>query len=204
VPLISGQLEPGQKLTSRKLAKELGTSDMPVRSALTRLQALRALRSLPNGSAEVPEMTRQAFSQLMDARTVVEGGATARAAKQINGNNMRVIRRLSTELTQAAEAGDIGGYLAANYNFKFAIYRHCNNEAMIFLIETLWMQVGPFLRRFGEGFEGNLAGILEIDYHEDTLHALDAGDAERAAKAIVNDIEAGADFLLDKARFADG
>ncbi|RWX57881.1 GntR family transcriptional regulator, partial [Mesorhizobium sp. M2A.F.Ca.ET.039.01.1.1] len=27
--LMSGQLQPGQKLTSRKLAKELGTSDMP-------------------------------------------------------------------------------------------------------------------------------------------------------------------------------
>ncbi|RUW66422.1 GntR family transcriptional regulator, partial [Mesorhizobium sp. M2A.F.Ca.ET.067.02.1.1] len=37
--LMSGQLQPGQKLTSRKLAKELGTSDMPVRSAFTRLQA---------------------------------------------------------------------------------------------------------------------------------------------------------------------
>ncbi|MFB9983646.1 GntR family transcriptional regulator [Mesorhizobium kowhaii] len=41
--LMSGQFLPGQKLTSRKLAKELGTSDMPVRSAFMRLQALRAL-----------------------------------------------------------------------------------------------------------------------------------------------------------------
>jgi DNA-binding GntR family transcriptional regulator len=52
--LMSGQLQPGQKLTSRKLAKELGTSDMPVRSAFTRLQALRALSPMPNGSVEVP------------------------------------------------------------------------------------------------------------------------------------------------------
>lgn len=201
--LISGKFEPGQKLTSRKLARELGTSDMPVRSALLRLQALRALRQLPSGIAEVPLMTRDTFRQLMDARTVVEGGATLRAAARVNGNNMRAIRRLAGELDAAAEAGDIGAYLSANYNFKFAIYRHCDNDAMIFLIETLWMQVGPFLRRFAEGFDGQLSGILAIDYHDDALAALETGDGPAAAAAIVRDIEAGAIYLLENARFAD-
>lgn len=199
--LISGQFEPGQKLTSRKLAKELGTSDMPVRSALLRLQALHALNALPNGSLEVPVMTVEAFSQLMDARTLLEGGATARATGLLNGNNLRMVRRLSTELTEAARAGEIGRYLAANYDFKFSIYRHCGNDALLFLIETLWMQVGPFLRRFAEGFDGDLAGILAIDYHEDALAALEAGDAAAASAAIIRDIQAGATYLLANARF---
>lgn len=201
--LISGQFEPGQKLTSRKLAKELGTSDMPVRSALLRLQALQALKLLPNGSLEVPVMTVDAFNQLTDARTLVEGGATARATVLLNGNYLRVIRRLSAELTEAARAGEIGRYLAANYDFKFSIYRHCGNDALIFLIETLWMQVGPFLRRFAGGFDGNLSGILAIDYHEEALAALEAGDPAAASAAIVKDIQAGADYLLANARFGD-
>lgn len=201
--LISGQFEPGQKLTSRKLAKELGTSDMPVRSALLRLQALHALNALPNGSLEVPVMTVEAFSQLTDARKLLEGGATARASALLNGNNLRTVRRLSNELTEAARKGDIGQYLAANYDFKFSIYRHCGNEALIFLIETLWMQVGPFLRRFAEGFDGDLSGILAIDYHEDALAALEAGNADAASAAIVKDIEAGAVYLLANARFGD-
>ncbi|WP_312359993.1 GntR family transcriptional regulator [Ensifer sp.] len=201
--LISGQFEPGQKLTSRKLAKELGTSDMPVRSALLRLQALHALNALPNGSLEVPVMTVEAFSQLTDARKLLEGGATARASALLNGNNLRTVRRLSNELTEAARKGDIGQYLAANYDFKFSIYRHCGNEALIFLIETLWMQVGPFLRRFAEGFDGDLSGILAIDYHEDALAALEAGNADAASAAIIKDIEAGAVYLLANARFGD-
>jgi DNA-binding GntR family transcriptional regulator len=201
--LISGQFEPGQKLTSRKLAKELGTSDMPVRSALLRLQALHALNALPNGSLEVPVMTSAAFSQLMDARALVEGGATARATSLLNGNNLRTVRRLSLELTEAARAGEIGRYLAANYDFKFSIYRHCGNDALIFLIETLWMQVGPFLRRFADMFDGELSGILAIDYHEEALAALDAGDADAASAAIVRDIQAGHAYLLAHARFSD-
>lgn len=201
--LMSGEFEPGQKLTSRKLAQELGTSDMPVRSALLRLQSLRALRPLPNGSMEVPLMTSSAFSNLMDARTVLEGAAAERAAGKINGNNLRTIRRNCAERIDAIRAGDIGQYLRANYDFKFAIYRHCGNEQMIFLIETLWMQVGPFLRNMADWFKGDLSEMIAVDYHAEALAALEDKDGVRARQAIENDIREGEAYLLKSARFHD-
>jgi len=201
--LMSGQFTPGQKLTSRKLAKELGTSDMPVRSAFMRLQALRALSPMPNGSVEVPLISAERFSQLTDVRTILEGSATELAVKLINGNNLRAIRRHCVQLTMAARNGDIGDYLRKNYDFKFSIYRHCGNEQMIFLIETVWMQVGPFLRNLSAGFEDGLSSILDIDYHEEALAAIEAQDAERARAAIVSDITEGADHLLRHVKFPE-
>ncbi|UVK54182.1 GntR family transcriptional regulator [Mesorhizobium sp. AR02] len=199
--LMSGQFTPGQKLTSRKLAKELGTSDMPVRSAFMRLQALRALSPMPNGSVEVPVISADRFSQLTAVRTILEGSATELATKRINGNNLRTIRRHSTELTLAARQGDIDDYLRKNYAFKFSIYRHCGNEQMIFLIETVWMQVGPFLRNLAMGFEDDLSSILDIDYHEEVVAAIEAQDGARARAAIVRDIDEGAAHILRQARF---
>ncbi|TIO10822.1 GntR family transcriptional regulator [Mesorhizobium sp.] len=201
--LMSGQFAPGQKLTSRKLAKELGTSDMPVRSAFMRLQALRALSPMPNGSMEVPIISADRFSQLTAVRTILEGSATELAAALINGNNLRAIRRHCTELTLAARKGDIDDYLRKNYNFKFSIYRHCGNEQMIFLIETVWMQVGPFLRNLAMGFEDNLAAILDIDYHEEAVAAIEAQDGVRARAAIVRDINDGATHLLQHVKFPE-
>lgn len=201
--LMSGQFAPGQKLTSRKLAKELGTSDMPVRSAFMRLQALRALSPMPNGSMEVPVISAERFSQLTEVRTILEGSATELAAKLINGNNLRAIRRHCTELTLAARKGDIDDYLRKNYNFKFSIYRHCGNEQMIFLIETVWMQVGPFLRNLTTGFEDNLAAILDIDYHEEVVAAIEVQDGPRARAAIVRDINDGATHLLQHVKFPE-
>jgi DNA-binding GntR family transcriptional regulator len=201
--LMSGQFAPGQKLTSRKLAKELGTSDMPVRSAFMRLQALRALSPMPNGSMEVPVISAERFSQLTEVRTILEGSATELAAKLINGNNLRAIRRHCTELTLAARKGDIDDYLRKNYNFKFSIYRHCGNEQMIFLIETVWMQVGPFLRNLTTGFEDNLASILDIDYHEEAVAAIEVQDGPRARAAIVRDINDGATHLLQHVKFPE-
>lgn len=199
--LMSGQFAPGQKLTSRKLAKELGTSDMPVRSAFMRLQALRALSPLPNGSMEVPVISAERFSQLTAVRMILEGSATELAAERINGNGLRTIRRHCNELTEAAAAGVIGDYLRKNYNFKFSIYRHCGNDQMIFLIETVWMQVGPFLRNLTTGFEDNLASILDIDYHEECVAAIGAHDGARARAAIVRDINDGATHLLRHVKF---
>ncbi|PBC02111.1 GntR family transcriptional regulator [Mesorhizobium sp. WSM3860] len=201
--LMSGQLQPGQKLTSRKLAKELGTSDMPVRSAFMRLQALRALSPMPNGSVEVPMISADRFQQLTDVRTVLEGTATELATGLINGNNLRAIRRHCAELTQAARSGDIDDYLRKNHDFKFSIYRHCGNEQMIFLIETVWMQVGPFLRNLRIGFEDDLAGILGIDYHEEVVAAIEVQDGERARAAIVRDIDEGATHILKQIKFPE-
>ncbi|MEI9404788.1 GntR family transcriptional regulator [Mesorhizobium argentiipisi] len=198
--LMSGQLRPGQKLTSRKLAKELGTSDMPVRSAFMRLQALSPM---PNGSVEVPLISADRFQQLTDVRTILEGTATELATKLINGNNLRAIRRHCTELTQAARSGDIDDYLRKNHDFKFSIYRRCGNEQIIFLIETVWMQVGPFLRNLHIGFEDDLAGILGIDYHEEVVAAIEAGDGERARAAIVRDIAEGAAHILGQVKFPE-
>ena len=201
--LMSGQFQPGQKLTSRKLAKELGTSDMPVRSAFMRLQALRALSPMPNGSVEVPLISAEHFRQLTAVRTVLEGTAAKLATKLVNGNNLRAIRRHCAELTQAARRGGIENYLRKNYDFKFSIYRRCGNEQMIFLIETVWMQVGPFLRNLHIGFEDDLAGILGIDYHEEVVAAIEAGDGERARAAIVRDIDEGATHILGQVKFPE-
>lgn len=201
--LMSGQFHPGQKLTSRKLAKELGTSDMPVRSAFMRLQALRALKLMPNGSMEVPTISAEEFAQLSQTRIILEGAATEMAAARINGNALRTVRRTSAELGEACRRGEITDYLRKNHEFKFSIYRHCGNRQLIFLIETLWLQVGPFLRNLAVGPEHNLADLLVLCYHEEAVAALHAQDGSKARAAIERDIREGADHLLRHTRFAD-
>lgn len=201
--LVSGQFKPGQKLTSRTIAKELGTSDMPVRYALARFQALKALQPLANGVMQVPIMNKPHFKQLMQTRLLIETQATELAAERLNGNHMRTISFLSSELTKAAQVGDIDTYLQKNYEFKFSIYNHCGNEPLLFLIETIWMQAGPFLRNLATYAGGNLHDILEIDFHEEIVTALKKKDHKTASGAIKRDIFEGGEFLLNNVKFGD-
>jgi len=199
--LMSGHFHPGQKLTSRTLAKALGISDMPVRSALLRLSAQQALTLTPSGIAKVPNMFKERFAELMALRVVLEGRATEQVADKASKSQLRTIEKLCHELTSAARNEDIARYLTKNKEFKFAIYNIAPNSTLLFLIEILWLQVGPFLTRYAGQFEGKLTGILEIDYHEDAVAALKARASAAARTAIEQDIAEGAKFLLEHAKF---
>src|ERR1700733_7046204 len=71
--LMRGGFEPGQKLKIAELAQAFGTSAMPVREALNRLVAERAIESLRNRSVRVPALSQDCLQDLMEARYAVEG-----------------------------------------------------------------------------------------------------------------------------------
>lgn len=199
--LMSGQIAPGRKLTSRKLAKELGTSDMPVRSALLRLQALQALHQLDNGSMILPAMTRERFSDLMTTRLICEPTAARRAASRMTPAALLNLRQVALALTSAAQDQDIDAYLLHNHDFKFGLYAACGSPSLLFLIETLWLQVGPFLRQFSGQFDNDLRGILELDYHDEIVERLNAKDSNGVAELLERDIRDGYSFLMEHGQF---
>ena len=77
--VIAGKFAPGQKLTSRKLAAALGTSDMPVRAAISRLTAEGGLVRMANSTFVVPVLGRQQFKEVMELRALLEGRAASLA-----------------------------------------------------------------------------------------------------------------------------
>src|SRR5690348_3741166 len=54
-----GKFEPGEAITVKLVADELGAGTMPIRESLQRLAAEGALVSLPSGRARVPLFTAQ-------------------------------------------------------------------------------------------------------------------------------------------------
>src|SRR6185312_9706733 len=92
--LMRGAFEPGQKLKIAELASALGTSAMPVREALNRLAAERAIESLPNRSVKVPSLSKDALHDLVETRFAVEGLAVARAAANMTPETSALLREL--------------------------------------------------------------------------------------------------------------
>ena len=73
--LISGRLAPGEKLSLRSAADVLGVSIMPVREAVSRLVADKALEVTPNRAVRVPLMSAEQFRDLTKVRIAIEGHA---------------------------------------------------------------------------------------------------------------------------------
>lgn len=197
--IMMGRFEPGQKLTSRKLAKMLGTSDMPVRAAISRLSAERGVEQLANGTFIVPVLSRAEFREGMELRAILEGRATGIASGHVDNAGFRELRRHADALEAAAAEGDIVAYLKANQLLKFTIYRYCDSRTLMALVEILWLRIGPALRHHLTG----LREVGKINYHRDAIAALEQGDRTAAQRAISRDILAGMRSVLATATFAD-
>src|SRR5262245_61459269 len=98
--LMAGMFKPGEAITLRTLAHRLGTSAMPVREAVSRLIAERALVLLPNRSVIVPRMSRARFIELSETRQMLEGMMTEAACVRATPALLRPL----TESKQAINA----------------------------------------------------------------------------------------------------
>ena len=197
--LMAGQFEPGEKVSSRKLAAVLGTSDMPVRTAMSRLIAEGGLLRRPNGTVCVPLCSRRLYCEGMDLRIILEGRATYLACGNLSGPDFAALESYSAAVDEAIRKKSVGRYLDANQNLKFTIYNRCGSQLLLQTLSMLWLKVGPFLRTLAAGLEH----LAATNFHDEAINALRRGEAEVAAAAIRRDLTAGRDLLLATARFQD-
>lgn len=192
--LLAGRFQPGERMKIRDLAAAWGTSPMPVRAALQRLVAEGALEGEQQRSVRVPAMTRERFQQISLVRLSLEGLAVEQAAPRIGEAEIALLHGCIERMEQALEQRDVQGYLKDNSQFHMTLYRACGNPILLRMIESLWLQVGPFFNRLFT--EADLLLRLN-DFHEDVLKALLAGDGKGARAAIEQDLSFFGQFLLN-------
>lgn len=175
--LLAGRFQPGERLKIRDLANQWGTSPMPVRAALQRLVAEGALEGEAQRSLRVPLMTRERFLQILQVRLSLEGLAAESASGRLDEQALEGLEGCLRRMEDALRRREVQAYLEANSEFHLTLYRACGNPVLLRLIETLWLQVGPFFNRLFT--EADLSLRLN-DFHEDALEALRRGDGPAA------------------------
>ena len=130
--IMSGQLQPGERLTLARMATALGTSVMPVREAVNKLAADAALEILPNKSVRVPVLTRARFEELVVIRLVVEGLAVATAASRITAEQLGTLAELEQHFSReiALAEPDVNQIIQINKQFHFAAYAAAQMPAL--------------------------------------------------------------------------
>lgn len=198
--LIGGLFAPGQVLTIRQMADALVTSTMPVREAVGRLITEQALEMLPNRSIRVPPVTAERIADLLRARVLIEGEAMALAAVRMTPHQVAAIRAIMLEWEELRLGGNpetVDREVTLNHAFHFEIYRACGSPVLLPMIESLWLQSGPFTRAAIYAFSE--AGANDAArFHHDIVTALERGDAGAARAALVADISRPFAYLGDK------
>lgn len=189
--LMAGSFDPGQTLTIASLAETFGTSNMPVREALRRLAAEKALEVGANGSARIPAVTVERLDDLARARIAVEGLATELGGPRLTSADITLLETITNEQNALGRSDNVYELIEKNQRFHFTIYTASGSEVLLQLIETLWLRLGPYMRVLSDSV-GPLINKGELDvsgFHGVIIEALKAKDFVAAREAVVSDIK---------------
>lgn len=185
--LVTGRMAPGHELSTRTLAAELGVSQTPVRDALSRLAAEGAVSIRSKRRIRVPPMTPERFEDLLHCRLQLEPEAAALSLPYLTTAHLAKLREIDAALDATIAGGDTEGYMRCNHAFHFTLYRAQPHRTLTQLIETLWLQFGPFMRVV----HGRVGGAHLNDSHQAAIRAIEARDAQALRIAIGADISDG-------------
>lgn len=142
----AAHFQPGEVVSLRGLAAELGVSETPVRDALKRLQEINAIEVLPNRTFRFPFVTVDKLSEILEVRLVLEGTAAELAAARIAPEALDALDALRRQEIEAAEARDIDRVMDLNARFHAGLYEAAGNETLTVMIEQLWLRMAPTFR----------------------------------------------------------
>jgi DNA-binding GntR family transcriptional regulator len=191
--IMTGRFPPGVAVTIRGLAALLGTSAMPVREAMRRLTAERALDFLDNRRARVPDMTDDRFRSLIRTRVMLETEAADRAFPHIDAVRLTELRRADQAVNDSYGRGDVERTIETNLAFHRRMYTLAPDDVLTPLIESIWLQIGPFMRAALK----DSRIYYQVDRHAEALAAIASGDRAGLLRAIEADIRDGIGHLAE-------
>ena len=198
--LISGRMAPGEKISLRQTAEVLGISMMPVREAVSRLVADKALEVAANRAVRVPLMSSAQFRDLTRVRIAIEGHAAAEAALRCLPGDVDSIANAEEAMRAESEAAtpDLPRAVELNKTFHFAVYEAAQSPILVEIIRALWLKAGPVINLDLRGNPDRLAKGEAIRFHADVRKAIEIGDAGAAKVGIAADITSAANFILSR------
>lgn len=182
--IMHGELAPGQALTLRGVASSFAVSMTPAREAVRRLGAEGALSLSASGRISTPELSHERVEELVSMRTLLEPELATRALPRAHFALIERMKASHSLIAQAVAKEDAVAFIRANLEFHRSLYLRAQAPAMLAMTETIWLQLGPTMRKL----YGKLRRTEAPHHHRIILAALKAGDEPGLRVAIRADV----------------
>jgi DNA-binding GntR family transcriptional regulator len=189
--IFDGTYSAGEYVRLDQLAAELGISVTPVREALFELRAEGLLAQQPRRGFVVLPVTGRDLADVANLQAHVGGELAARAADNIDDDQLRVLKDIQAELEEAYAGNDIERTVRLNHDFHRAINVAAGSP-------KLAQMMSQITRYAPESVFPVIAGwpAQSIKDHRRVLSALAKHDGELARKAMSDHLAAGAVPLI--------
>ncbi len=192
--ILTGKLEPGERLMENQLAEKLGVSRTPIREALRMLELENLVELTPRKGAQVLDMSEKDVVNVLEIREVLEGLATQLACKKMTNELLQELKQAEQEMEQSVQQENIEKMVNADERFHDVIFLSTENEKLIQIFNNLKTQLYRY-RMAHVKLDSGMENI--IMQHKALLTAIEnknASDGEDLAK---KHIQYHAKFILD-------
>jgi DNA-binding GntR family transcriptional regulator len=179
--ILSNAYLPDAPLPEKLIAARLNVSRVPVREALRQLAADGLVTLRPRHGAFVSSLSPQQFLDAYRVREALEELAIKLALPNLTTADLAELGRLQAAMRSCAERDDADGFFAANRAFHALFVERSRNDYLKGIYFPLLDQMRRHLSS-SLGLRGGLA--RSIEEHQAILRAVQAGDAEEAARLL--------------------
>jgi DNA-binding GntR family transcriptional regulator len=187
--ILDGRYPPGARIVETRVARELGTSQAPVREALRDLEALGVVETSPFRGARVRRPSADELLEAFAVRSQLESLAARLALERITDDELDELSLYLDEMRRAARAGDSHAEATADASFHGRIVEIAGNATL----ERVWRLLEPFSRTYITIVAPGVDRHRIADLHQPVMDAFRSGDPDLAVAALQRHyVDAGA------------
>jgi DNA-binding GntR family transcriptional regulator len=178
--ILSGRYPAHSRIVETRVARELGTSQAPVREALRGLEALGVVEILPFRGARVRHPSRSELLEAYAVRAELEALGMRLGVPRMTDADLAEIEALLEAMEHAADGGDRHDVALADATFHARLVRLAGNATL----ERVWRSLEPYSRTYitllGPGADAHWTAGL----HPSIVTALRTRDPEAVVAAL--------------------
>ncbi|MCW2994959.1 MAG: transcriptional regulator, GntR family [Conexibacter sp.] len=180
--ILSGELQPSERLVEADLTARLGVSRGAVRTALVRLQQEGLVEHERHRGARVRLVGEREAAEILEARMVLEGLAARHAAARATPEDVAGLRAILADMRERLDAGDLLGVSDRNAILHARLLAMAGHATVDRLVAGLRGQLVRFQYR-----TILVPGRSDRSFAEHTaiVDAVAAGDADAAEAAML-------------------
>jgi DNA-binding GntR family transcriptional regulator len=193
--ILSGELEPGERLRQDKLAARYRVSSTPIREALRELEAEGVLDHMPRRGvrvADVNQTTLRDMREIYLIRGALEALATRMGVSYLNTAHVQRMKALLHDMESETESGQLKNLRKLNYEFHMLIYRAADMPQLLKPIRVLWTKFPWDTLHVVPGRAAD-----SVEEHRRIIKAIEDGNARLAGRLMQEHIDHGAAALTE-------
>ena len=136
--IMDGTLKPGERIVLSRIAEEMGTSEIPVRDAIKKLEAERLVKGVPHVGVKVAGISISKIMDIYHIRAALEGFATGITVDVLTPSNLLDLQNQLRLMEAACMEGRVSDFAKHDKEFHLSIYELCPNKRLHQMIIELW------------------------------------------------------------------